>query len=151
MKVERIEMAPRPFLGLHEVVPASELAEFFGRAFGTVASELARHGSAPTGPAVALYGAMSNDKVDVTAGFPVEPATAAPEGLVRAVLPGGTAIQTTHVGPYDGLQETYAELSGWMADHGLTPAAMMWEQYLVGPGGESDPAKWRTRIVYPTA
>ncbi|WP_166790837.1 hypothetical protein [Cryobacterium mannosilyticum] len=33
----------------------------------------------------------------------------------------------------------------------LATAGDMWEEYLVGPDSESDPAKWQTRIVFPLA
>lgn len=33
----------------------------------------------------------------------------------------------------------------------VTPATVMWEEYLTGPDTDPDPSTWRTRIVYPIA
>jgi effector-binding domain-containing protein len=151
MEIERIERSRQPIVGLHEVVPMSNLSEFFGRAFAAAVAELARQGTAPMGPPVALYNGTFGESADVTAGFPVRTPAAPEGGLVLAALPGGEVVQTVHVGPYDELAATYGELSGWIAERGLTPADQMWEEYLVGPDREPDPARWRTRVAFPVA
>ena len=65
------------------------------------------------------------------------------------MLPGGRAVQVTHVGPFDTMQATYARLQSWMTEHGVQPAVGMWECYLSDPAVERDPAKWQTRIICP--
>lgn len=154
MDVERVELAPGRLIGVHEVVAMAELTEFFGRAFQAAATGMARHGVTPSGPAVALYTGAVTEKVDVTAGF------LAPDperhyghdgGLVEVHLPEGPAVVTMHTGPYDAMAGTYAELEQWMRAHGVTPRDVMWEEYLDGPDSEPDPARWRTRIVFPVA
>ncbi len=66
-------------------------------------------------------------------------------------LPGGPAIETIHTGSYDDLGLTYAEVTDWITAEKLATAGEMWEEYLVGPDSETDPAKWQTRIVVPLA
>lgn len=151
MKIERVEREPQPIVGVRQRVPMSDLSEFFGRAFAAAAAELARQGSHPAGPPVALYSGAVTDTVDVIAGYPVsEPVTPA-AGLVAATLPGGPIVETIHTGSYDALGATYGELSTWFAEHGVTPADQMWEEYLVGPDSEADPSRWQTRIVFPVS
>jgi effector-binding domain-containing protein len=150
MKPQRVQLEPRQMVGVHEVVKLSELPSFFGRALVTVAFELNRQGLAPSGPPVSFYQGIGTDKVDVTAGFIVDqPVTPGPS-VVLVTLPGGPAVQTVHIGPYEQLHGTYADLGRWMSEQGLTPAATMWEQYLVGRDVEPDPSRWQTLIVYPT-
>jgi effector-binding domain-containing protein len=149
MDVTRVEREPRTICGVREVIPLSGMTEFFGRAFAAAAAELSKQGSHPAGAPVALYHGQPTDTVDVTAGFPVAAPVTPTAALAVATLPGGSAVETIHVGPYDTLSDTYARLATWMAEQKLTPAADMWEEYLVGPGSEPDPAKWRTRIVFP--
>ncbi|TXN31898.1 GyrI-like domain-containing protein [Lacisediminihabitans profunda] len=151
MNVQRVELEPRTIYGVHEVIPMSELTDFFGRALAEAAAEMGKQGAFPGGPPVALYHGMPTDTIDVTAGFPVSRAVAPAGRVVVATLPGGSAVEATHAGPYDTLAETYGEISAWIADQKLTPAEDMFEEYLVGPDGESDPANWRTRIVFPLA
>ncbi|WP_394771293.1 GyrI-like domain-containing protein [Lacisediminihabitans sp.] len=151
MNVTRVELEPRTICGVHEVIPMNEMTEFFGRAFAEAAAEMGKQGAFPAGPPVTLYHGMPTGTIDVTAGFPVSNQVAPAGEVVVATLPGGSAVEATHVGSYDTLADTYAEINSWIADHKLTPAEDMFEEYLVGPDGETDPAKWRTRIVFPLA
>ncbi|EYR63713.1 AraC family transcriptional regulator [Actinotalea ferrariae CF5-4] len=150
MDVERVELGPARLVGVQETVPMDHLTEFFDRAFGAAAGGLAAQGAPPTGPAVALYRGDVTEVVDLTAGFVVPLDAPAPgDGLVDVRLPEGAAVVTVHVGPYDTLEQTYAELGRWMAERGLAARDVMWEEYLDGPAGEPDPARWRTRVVTP--
>jgi effector-binding domain-containing protein len=151
MTVQRAEREPQTVVGLREVVPMSGLTGYFGRAFGAAAAELARLGEVPAGPPVALYRGPVTDSVDVTAGFPVRQPVVPAAALVVATLPGGSTVEALHVGPYDSLPTTYSEVTGWIADHGLSAGEEMWEEYLVGPDSEADPSRWQTRIVFPVS
>ncbi|WP_441790330.1 GyrI-like domain-containing protein [Leifsonia sp. YAF41] len=149
MDIEQVQLEPRMIAGVCETVPMDRLTEFFGRAFGTTATELARQGVFPTGPPVAHYYGAPTATVKVTAGFPVGGPVTAGGGMVTETLPGGPAIQTIHVGSYEGLAATYSALIDWFAERGLTAGSEMWEEYLVGPDGETDTSQWKTRVVYP--
>ena len=152
MQAEQITLEPRTFLGVHEVIPMSRLTEYFDRAFRTSAAELGRMGAHPSGPPIALYhGAPTDAAVDVTAGFPVVDDVSATRAVEVVHLPSGPAVETFHVGPYETMTETYAAVTDWIAEQKLTVAGDMWEEYLVGPDSEPDPANWRTRIVFPLA
>ena len=63
----------------------------------------------------------AGDTVDVEAGFPVA-AEVLPEGEIRpSSVPGGAAIETVHIGPYETLGNAYRQLAGWMQRHGRHP------------------------------
>jgi effector-binding domain-containing protein len=66
-------------------------------------------------------------------------------------LPGGRVVVATHVGPFEAMEKTYAELIAWSQAEGLTLAEGMWESYLSDPSAEPDPSTWRTLIVWPLA
>jgi len=51
-----------------------------------------------------------------------------------------------HIGPYDRLAQTYAEMSAWASAHGFKPTGDMWEVYLSDPARDLDPKKWRTGV-----
>ena len=149
MEIERVELDERAMLGITETVPFTALREFFGRAFGTVAAQLAAQGVTPAGPAVALYGSDVGEAVTVTAGFPVSAPVTPMDGTVLVSLRGGPAAVALHEGPYDTLASSYAEVEAWMKGEGERSAGEMWEEYLVGPGDEPDPDDWQTSIVFP--
>jgi effector-binding domain-containing protein len=112
---------------------------------------VATQGVAITGPPFGFYPRMPSDTVEVVVGFPVAAPIAADGEVEPFTLPGGRAVTATHVGPYEELENTYAELLAWTTAEGLTLAEGMWESYLSDPSAEPDPSTWRTLIVWPLA
>lgn len=151
MDAATILLQPTTILGVHEIVPLQQLTAFFSRALETAAAAIAAQGTHPAGPPVAVYRGTPTGTVDVTAGFPVESTVTEAPGTVLLPLPAGRAAVITHHGSYASLPTTYDVLGRWMRKHGLAPAPLMWEQYLVGPESTPDPADWVTRVVNPVA
>ena len=136
---------------IRERVPMNELPQFFARAYQATMAAAQAQGRHPTGPPFSMYHGRPTDVVDVEAGFPVNGAIAPADGVVPGTLPAGKVVQTTHVGPYDTLSQTYDMVLGYMKEHDLTPADDMWEVYLSDPQRQPDPATWRTEIFWPVA
>lgn len=146
---EVIDLRPQKAAVVKAQVGFDQLPDFFGRAFQATMTAIERQGLKATGPPFAYYPATPTTVVTLEAGFPASDAVD-PDGRVDAFeLPGGTAVTTTHFGPYDSMEETYERMRTWMADHGYEPSPGMWEVYLTDPEDEPDPARWRTRIVWP--
>ena len=89
------------------------------------------------------------DDLDIEGGIPVaEPIM--PKGRVQPrALPGGPAIVTTHVGPYELLGDTHSRVLKYVEDNEIQLAGAPWEEYLTDPGMEPDPKKWKTKVIYP--
>lgn len=135
---------------VRRVVPMEGLTTFFGEAFERVARVVPEAGGAIAGPPFGWYHGMPGETVDVAAGFPVSGDVHTPDGgVVVAERPGGRSVVAVHVGPYDAMPSTYAEVQGWMAERDLTPRPDMWEEYVSEPTG--DPAQWVTRIIWPVS
>ncbi|GHH77992.1 GyrI-like domain-containing protein [Promicromonospora soli] len=149
MEIVRGERVAQEIVGLHESVRMEELRDFFPRAMTAAGEALEARGVDPAGPPVALYEGMSEGTFEVTAGFPVPTGAAPSDDVVVAMLPGGATVEVIHEGSYDGLSDTYEELTAWFEENGMTPPTVMWEEYLVGPESGADPSHWQTRIVYP--
>ena len=132
-------------------VPVQDLPAFFSRAYDQVLAAVRSQRAAPVGPPFALYHGMPGVTVDVEAGFPVSQAVPASGDVVPGTLPAGEAVEAVHVGPYDRLPDTYADVQAWMAEHHLSSGPQMWESYLSDPQSEPDPSRWRTLVVVPTA
>ena len=146
---EVIDLRPQKAAVVKAQVRVDELPDFFGEAFEATMSTIEQQGLEATGPPFAYYPATPTTVIHLEAGFPASD-DVDPDGTVDAFeLPGGTAVMTTHFGPYDTMEETYALMRSWMADHGYEPSPGLWEVYLTGPDDEPDPARWRTRIVWP--
>jgi effector-binding domain-containing protein len=149
--VRFVDLVERPTAVVRERVRTSELAAFFGTAFGVVARVVTARGAQITGPPFGYYREMPQEWVDVEAGFPVA-APIEPLGrVVPGTLPAGRAAEATHVGPYAALPVTYGAVATAIAATGQQPAAGLWEFYLSDPQREPDPATWRTTVVWPVA
>ncbi|MYG02265.1 MAG: hypothetical protein F4173_08285 [Acidobacteriia bacterium] len=70
-------------------------------------------------------------------------------GPLFGELPCGTMATVTHIGPYEGLPNTWAALTEWIRSQGLEAAGAPWEVYVTDPGAEPDQSKWRTDIFFP--
>lgn len=134
--------------GVRMVVPMAELAATFGPTYEKVATDVARAGGKLAGPAYAEYFGMPSDTVDVEIGFAIDRPIEVP-GLVVTERPRTRAIVGTHVGPYDTLQDSYAELMPWLEMEEVELGGSMFELYLSEP--DEDPAAAVTKLVFPLA
>lgn len=146
---ELVELEPGTAAVVGGEVPLEELPGFFGEAFSEVMAAVEAAGVAVTGPPFGYYPTVPGQVVTVEAGIPVAAAIHGGGRVHTRELPGGPAVVAVHVGPFDTLGRTYAELGEWVAEHGYRTADAMWEQYLSDPAAEPDPTTWRTRIVWP--
>lgn len=145
--VETID--PQPAAVVRAEVPMAELRSVFDRGFHAVMAAVQAQGLAIAGAPFGYYPRMPSDTVAVVVGFPVAGGFTADGAVEPFELPGGRAVTGTHVGPYEELESTYAELMAWTRAEGLTLAEGMWECYLSDPSAEPDPGTWRTLLVWP--
>lgn len=134
--------------GLRQAVPMTNLQGVFPAAFQQVAAEVSKAGGALTGPAYARYFGMPTDTVDVEIGFGIDHRVDAPT-LVVSENPAVQAAVGTHVGSYELLEKSYAEMMPWLADQHLELSDSMLEFYDSPP--ETDPDEAVTRLVFPLA
>jgi effector-binding domain-containing protein len=146
-----VELEPQEAIAVRGDVTIADLPTFFEEAFAAAAAAAEASGVEIVGPPFGFYPEMPTDTVVVEAGFPVSAAVETAGDAHRLVLPGGRAVRAVHVGPYETMETTYAELRSWMAEHGHVPAASVWESYLSDPRAEPEPATWRTGIIWPIA
>jgi effector-binding domain-containing protein len=143
---ELAEVAETTTAVVHGVVPMAEIADFFDRAFGTLATVLAEQAISPTGAAFARYAGPPGESADLEVGFPVD-GPVAPSGEVRpGSLPAGRVARTIHAGSYEALGASWGELAGWIHQQGLTPGADLWEIYVTEPTPDMDPTELRTEL-----
>lgn len=133
-------------LGVRQTAPMSELSTVFPAAFGAVAAAAGQAGATLVGPAYAEYFGMPTDTVDVEIGFGVDRPVEV-DGMTATPRAAGRAVVATHVGPYDTLADSYAELMPWLEGQDLALADSMFEFYDSGP--DVDPAAAVTRLVFP--
>ena len=143
------EIPAQTILGIRTTAKMSELSEIMGPLFGEVMGHIQRNGQHPAGMPFAIYYGMDGGKVDVECGIPVASPIESEGRISAGELPSGMVATVTHMGPYEGLRETWAALTEWMSSQGLVPAGAPWEVYVTDPGAEPDSSKWRTDISFP--
>lgn len=147
MDVKIVELPEQPTAVIREQVAMNALPEFFGRAFAEVSTAMEAQSMQPAGPPFALYRGMPTETVDVEAGFPVSTTIAAVNGVQAGTLPACRAVQAMHVGGYDTLDTTYEAVKQRMREEGMKASDDMWEYYLSDQS--TDPATWRTLVIWP--
>jgi effector-binding domain-containing protein len=123
-----------------------QIPDRMAAAFGTVFGYLARNGVTPSGPPIGCYDTGSDTFV-VRAGCMVDDPIEPDGDVERYDLPGGDALSTVHVGPYDDLEHAYEALQARAGALGRELSPVMWEEYLTGP--EVAPEEMRTVIHWP--
>ncbi|MGE0193281.1 MAG: GyrI-like domain-containing protein [Planctomycetota bacterium] len=145
MKMDVVELERTPVLGVKVDVKQSEI----GHRIGELLPQLMKvAGSQAAGAPLARWHAWKDDVGTMELAVPVKRALPATGRFQPDALPGGKAIVTWHVGPYDDLHVTWKALREAMKERGLEGRAEPWEEYV--SDCSSVPAdQVRTRIVWP--
>ena len=152
------------YLGIRAPVTQG-IRDFADSAFPELFGWLFDNDLTPAGPPFLRYHEVdrAGEPLDAEAGVPVESASPAGNGRVRAgALPAGRYLTALHVGPYTSdampdLLDARSELVAWARDNGIVygtetergvefPCAL--ERFIVGPADDADFTKWRTEFAY---
>ncbi|MEE6281718.1 GyrI-like domain-containing protein [Georgenia sunbinii] len=149
MTPEIIQLPEVATAAVRDTIPMTELAGFFDRSFGLLATVLAEQGASPTGPAYARYFGLPGDTVDVELGYPVAEVIRRQGEVYAASLAAPRVVRAVHEGSYDQLGDSWRALWEWIVARGLNAADEMWEVYVTEPTPDGDPAAMRTELSWP--
>ena len=147
-QITEVRIPAQRVLSVRSRVPEADVPEFVGTAFAEIYGLLRDRSVEPSGHPSVLYhefGAM----IDVEAAVPVDVDVPTEGRIAVVILPGTTVVRTLHVGPYERLGDTYAELTRWISDRDLAPAGPVREHYLTGIADGVAPEDYRTVIEMP--
>lgn len=110
----------------------------------------------PSGPPRLVYEKLGPDDWTIECCIPADGvlhypvASTLPDDVVAHLMDGGRAVHTTHIGPYDGLAETYGEVGEWLAMEGLHPSLErhQYDVYVNDPATVA-PELYVTEVVVP--
>jgi effector-binding domain-containing protein len=143
------EIAPQKAVVIRAEVRMEGIAGAIDTILPELGGYLGSHGMAPSGPPFTRYISVENGDMVIESGMPV---TAEVEGNGRVTpieLPGGSVVETWHIGSYATLGETYAAMERWIADQGLASAGPTWEVYWTNPVETPNVSDWKTQVVWP--
>jgi effector-binding domain-containing protein len=142
---EVVHLDPRQVAVVHVVGEPRELPSLLPEAFEATMQQITISGGQVAGPPFARY-VTFGERIEADVGFPFT-GTLTPTDCVReASLPGGRAVLTTHVGPYEEIGDVWSRVSTWIHEQGLVQASPPWESYLTGP---DDPGQPVTQVMFP--
>jgi len=138
----------QPTAACEAELPATRVGPWLAEAYALVWQFLQRLEIVTLGPPFARY-TFDGDRMRVEAGFPIAHGIRG-EGSVHAgLLPAGRVAVTTHVGPYEALEDAYKAIAAWLAEHGYQQAGPHWEVYYTDPAQQPDSSQWRTGLFVP--
>lgn len=126
-----------------------EIQAKMGSAFGEIGKFIGENKIECSGPPIAITTAYDNSSYTFDAAFPVKSNNMALTGRIKAgSLPGGKYVKGIHIGPYDGLKESYMTLMEYLNKNKLTPSGRSYEEYFNDPG-TTKVQKLITNIYFP--
>lgn len=140
---------PQPVLSIRGPVDPDGIEEAVGEFLGEVWKKLEADGREPAGPPFTRYHQIGESELVLEAGFPVSEEAAGEGRIESGELPGGEAISTDHIGPYEELPAAGEALEAWARERGRSAAGPRWEVYWTDPGEVEDPEQWRTEVFMP--
>lgn len=131
-------------------VRPEEMPTVMGPAISELYEQCGKQGVQPEGGPFSRYYSLA-ETWDFEVGVPVARRVTAAGRVQPGELPACEAAVAWHIGPYERLAETHAEVDQWLTARGRATAGPFWEVYHSDPMAEPDPEKWRTELVRPLA
>jgi AraC family transcriptional regulator len=129
-------------------IPA-EIGQTFGQKIKIVGAFLQRTGAQRPALYIPATSITAQNTSTWRYGAPIDRDVPGDDDVQVHDLPGGRVAAAIHLGPYEGLPETYDALAEWISRQGYEREGAPWEVYITDPGEESDPERWETRIYWP--
>jgi len=104
---------------------------------------------APQDVPVCVYRGWEPNNWVIEAGFVVDGEVKPYEDVHPMEVSGGRCASLIHEGPYEELGLANRAMEKWFKDNGHEMTGLPYERYVIGPTEETDPAKYKTEVVWP--
>lgn len=151
LQVQHRRIPPARVAAVRGVVDLSDVLDWYADAMAQLDRAIAATGTARTGPPGGLYDdeLFSDERGGIVVYIPVaEPPSVG--GVEPYLIPGAELTTTTHIGPHDDIDVTYAALGTYVREQALELAGPVREVYHIGPRDTPYGIRWRTEIGWPT-
>jgi effector-binding domain-containing protein len=149
--VERRPLEHEHYAGLRRTVRPQEIGQALGETLPATYQRLTELGIPPAGPPVCFYldHDMAAGVMEILGGCFVDSPVPDDAGLEVGRVAASEVARTEHVGPYHLLGDAHSAVQAWLAERNLSTTAPCWDVFLTDPGEVSDPADYRTEVVWP--
>jgi len=137
------------YIGIRTTSNNKEIGITMGRLYTRMMSYIQENSIETTGPPIAVYYSFTDSTMDYEAGIPVTLVKDIPEPMKIKTIEAGQFIIGDHIGPYEGMQETYNAMMNYQQIKKIDVEFKSIEKYITDPEEEDNPSKWLTRILFP--
>jgi effector-binding domain-containing protein len=151
MNIEVTNMKPEIAIAIKRTaVTMDNMVEVMDEAAAKMLSYLSEQGRQPSGAPYSCYTNCSEDfsQFDMEFGVPVSEAVSPDEEIFMSKTCEGKAIEATHKGPYNTLEQAYNALMDYGNDNKLEFTGVYYDFYLNDPTITPE-SELLTRIVFP--
>lgn len=142
-----VEVPESSALVRRAVCAHADLGPTIGRLFGEI---VAGNPDADLEDAPRIYyREWTADRCEIEAALPVSPSVGPAEGTTIKAYAACVAATRDHVGSYESLHEAWLQFYAVAREEGLQPNGYPWDEYVVGPNEDPNPANWVTALYLP--
>ncbi len=149
MRFDIKDQQERHYVGIRKMVPVEKIAEMVDPLFEKVYAYVGQAGGQIEGGALAIYYGEPGAEFDMECAVPLASQLSGEGDIKPGTLSAGKIVVATHRGAYDGLKAAWSDFEKSAYRDGVETGMPCWEEYIVGPESEQDPAKWVTQLVCP--
>jgi effector-binding domain-containing protein len=147
--VEPVELKAMPILAVSDSPAPDGIAKAYTDAFGQITKFMTKNKLHQAGPVLGIGGEMAGSNYQFEAAIPVDRGdTASADGVRSLQSYAGKALKTTHVGAYEALSKTYAQMHAYIAAHGYAAKGPLISSFIDDPGNTAAD-KVRTEVFAP--
>ncbi|MGI8924762.1 MAG: GyrI-like domain-containing protein [Fimbriimonadales bacterium] len=146
---EIVDVPEQPCVFIRRTISQNQLGEFYMELLPKVFQYITEQGQ-PGAPPFGRYPDWGETDCTVEGGVTTWIPLPGNGEIVSGTLDGCKAVHATHMGSYDGLQDSYQKLFAWFNDQGYKVGGAPFEVYVDDPGSKPE-AEVRTEIYTPIA
>jgi effector-binding domain-containing protein len=123
------------------------IGDDLGRAYGDLSTYLSERGLVPLDAPICYYVAWEPENWVIEACLAIGEVIDELGEIHRLLIPGGPAVTTMHLGPYQELGRAHEALAAWCKEHGREMTAC-YERFITDPAAVADPADYPTEVIW---
>lgn len=135
LSAETVDLKAQPILSVTESAAPDAISKAYADGFAQIGKFMAKNKLQQAGAPMSIGGEMSGSNYKFDAAIPVNRGDAVgADGVQASQSYAGKALKATHVGAYEGLSKSYAQMRAYIAAHGYQVNGPLISVFVDDPG-----------------